>query len=199
MSIGRDGIAGLVLLAVSLVLFLVVQACPPKLPIVPIGPGFYPRIVLAFMAAASALLVSRTCRTRCAPAQPAARAPQLWLGGRSPSRSSAATWRCCRCSAFASPPSLFVAALQALSTGREAAAMGGCSLASRSAPPAASTLVFERYLLVLLPRGAGRASDMLELLGHGLVTILQWKYLLPLFAARWSAWSAARCRASPSP
>ena len=56
MSIGRDGIAGLVLLAISLVL-LVKSFQLPSLPIVPVGPGFYPAIVLSFMAAASALLV----------------------------------------------------------------------------------------------------------------------------------------------
>ncbi|HKH01255.1 MAG TPA: tripartite tricarboxylate transporter TctB family protein, partial [Bradyrhizobium sp.] len=56
MSIGRDGIAGLILLAISLVL-LVQSSQLPSLPIVPVGPGFYPAIVLSFMAAASALLV----------------------------------------------------------------------------------------------------------------------------------------------
>jgi len=56
MSMGRDGIAGLVLLAISLVL-LVQSFQLPSLPIVPVGPGFYPAIVLSFMAAASALLV----------------------------------------------------------------------------------------------------------------------------------------------
>jgi hypothetical protein len=56
MRLGRDGIAGLVGLAVSLVL-LPLSFGLPKLPIVPIGPGFYPAIVLAFMAVTSAVLV----------------------------------------------------------------------------------------------------------------------------------------------
>ncbi len=56
MSIGRDGITGLILLAISL--FLLFKSFQlPSLPIVPVGPGFYPAIVLSFMAAASALLV----------------------------------------------------------------------------------------------------------------------------------------------
>ena len=72
MSIGRDGIAGLVLLAISLVL-LVQSFQLPSLPIVPVGPGFYPAIVLSFMAAASALLVVQdvlniACRPRPASA-----------------------------------------------------------------------------------------------------------------------------------
>ena len=56
MSIGRDGIAGLILFGISLVL-LIQSFKLPKLPIVPVGPGFYPAIVLSFLAAASALLV----------------------------------------------------------------------------------------------------------------------------------------------
>jgi hypothetical protein len=56
MRLGRDRIAGLVGLAVSLVL-LPLSFGLPKLPIVPIGPGFYPAIVLAFMAVTSAVLV----------------------------------------------------------------------------------------------------------------------------------------------
>ncbi len=56
MRLGRDGIAGLVGLTVSLVL-LPLSFGLPKLPIVPIGPGFYPAIVLVFMAVTSGVLV----------------------------------------------------------------------------------------------------------------------------------------------
>ena len=50
MRLGRDGIAGLIGLAVSLA--LLPQALNlPKLPIVPVGPGFYPTIVLVFLGA----------------------------------------------------------------------------------------------------------------------------------------------------
>src|ERR1700752_5180663 len=56
MSIGRDGITGLILFGISLVP-LIQSFKLPKLPIVPVGPGFYPAIVLSFLAAASALLV----------------------------------------------------------------------------------------------------------------------------------------------
>jgi putative tricarboxylic transport membrane protein len=61
MSLGRDGVVGLILLAISLA--LLVQAFQlPRLPIVPVGPGFYPGIVLVFMAAMSALLVVQDIR-----------------------------------------------------------------------------------------------------------------------------------------
>jgi hypothetical protein len=54
--LGRDGIAGLVCLAGSLGLLALTRGLPhPAL--VPIGPGFYPRIVLGVTAALSALLV----------------------------------------------------------------------------------------------------------------------------------------------
>ena len=52
MRLGRDGIAGLIGLAISLFL-LPLSFGLPKLPIVPIGPGFYPAIVLVFMAVTS--------------------------------------------------------------------------------------------------------------------------------------------------
>ena len=47
---------------------------------------------------------------------------------------------------------------------------------------AVTYLVFERYLHgAAAARHLDRVVTMLELLGHGLVTIPQWKYLLPLF------------------
>jgi hypothetical protein len=76
MRLGRDGIAGLVGLAISLVL-LPLSFGLPKLPIVPIGPGFYPAIVLAFMAVTSAVLVIQDIIAQrraagAAPSEPAA-------------------------------------------------------------------------------------------------------------------------------
>lgn len=56
MRFGRDAIAGLIGLAISLFL-LPFSFGLPRLPIVPIGPGFYPALVLTFMAVACALLV----------------------------------------------------------------------------------------------------------------------------------------------
>ncbi len=56
MRLGRDGIAGLIGLAVSLALLPFAFGLP-KLPIVPVGPGFYPALVLTFMAIVSGLLV----------------------------------------------------------------------------------------------------------------------------------------------
>jgi hypothetical protein len=73
MRLGRDGIAGLIGLAVSLVL-LPLSFGLPKLPIVPIGPGFYPAIVLVFLAVTSAALLVQDmmAQRRARPAAPGA-------------------------------------------------------------------------------------------------------------------------------
>ena len=54
--LGRDGIAGLVGLAGSLGLLALTRGLPQSA-LVPIGPGFYPRIVLGVTAALSAVLL----------------------------------------------------------------------------------------------------------------------------------------------
>jgi hypothetical protein len=56
MTLGRDGIAGLVCLVGSLLLLWVSRALPQPA-LVPIGPGFYPRILFGVTAVLSAALV----------------------------------------------------------------------------------------------------------------------------------------------
>lgn len=56
MMLGRDGIAGFVCLAVSIWLLVLTIGLPPPV-MVPIGPAFYPRIVLVFMALCSVILI----------------------------------------------------------------------------------------------------------------------------------------------
>ena len=53
MKIGKDGWAGLAILIASLVLFGLTLGLKDS-PLVPVGPGFYPRIVLGITAALSA-------------------------------------------------------------------------------------------------------------------------------------------------
>jgi putative tricarboxylic transport membrane protein len=155
MSIGRDGIAGLILLAISLVL-LVKSFQLPSLPIVPVGPGFYPAIVLSFMAAASALLVLQDLLKR--------RVPAAAEAGEAPRRN----YRLVVIAfaivggyvallplvGFRVATVLFVGSLQA-ALGRPRTARQWMVLAAIALGTAAvSYFVFERYLLVLLPRGA---------------------------------------------
>ena len=155
MSIGRDGIAGLVLLAISLVL-LVKSFQLPSLPIVPVGPGFYPAIVLSFMAVASALLVLQDLLKQRAPAAAdATEAPRrnyrlvviaFAIVG--------AYVALLPLLGFRVATILFVGALQAAlgqpRTARQWAVLAAIALGTTMV----SYFVFERYLLVLLPRGA---------------------------------------------
>ena len=155
MSIGRDGIAGLVLLAISLVL-LVQSFQLPSLPIVPVGPGFYPAIVLSFMAAASALLVVQDVMKQRAPAEAAVSdAPRrnyrlvviafAIVGG---------YVALLPLLGFRIATVLFVGTLQAALDRPKSARQWAVLAAIALGTAAVSYIVFERYLLVLLPRGA---------------------------------------------
>ena len=72
MRLSRDGIAALVILAASVVLFVLTLGLKSSA-MVPIGPGFYPRIVLGIAAFFSLLLLASDVLTqRRAPAPVAA-------------------------------------------------------------------------------------------------------------------------------
>lgn len=69
---GRDGIAGLVCLVTSLGLFAGTMGLPGPSLLVPVGPAFYPRIVLGITAVLSAVLVVTDVIGHAArPAEPA--------------------------------------------------------------------------------------------------------------------------------
>jgi putative tricarboxylic transport membrane protein len=154
MSLSRDGIAGLVLLGISLA--LLVQAFQlPSLPIVPVGPGFYPSIVLGFMAAMSALLVVQDLARRPEPA--AATPPEATRDY----RRVAIAFGVVGAYVFLLPllgfrlaTALFVAVLQAVIERPRTLRRYAVVLAIAVVTAVATYLVFERYLLVLLPRGA---------------------------------------------
>lgn len=154
MSIGRDGIVGLVLLAISL--FLLVKSFQlPSLPIVPVGPGFYPAIVLSFLAAASALLVLQDLAKR--------RTPATAAPGASPRKNYrlvliafaivGAYVAVLPLAGFRLATVLFVGALQAVLRRPQTAWQWAVLAAVACGTAMLSYVVFERYLLVLLPRG----------------------------------------------
>ena len=60
---GRNGIVGLVCLSMSVWLLFLTGGLPPAI-MVPIGPAFYPRLVLSFMAVLSVLLIVMDWRVR---------------------------------------------------------------------------------------------------------------------------------------
>jgi hypothetical protein len=152
---GRDGIAGLICLGVSLVL-LVLSLRLPQMPLVPVGPGFWPQIVLVGMMLLSATLVVNDWRARrmatpsAAPAD--ARRPAYGLVLQSfivfgiyVALMPLLGYRIATV--------LFVAALQALLE-PPATPRGWLWLAIIALGTSAMTyLAFERYLSVLLPRG----------------------------------------------
>jgi hypothetical protein len=53
----RNLVVGLVCLAISVWLLLLTRGLPPAI-MVPVGPAFYPRVVLSFMALLSVLLIA---------------------------------------------------------------------------------------------------------------------------------------------
>jgi putative tricarboxylic transport membrane protein len=157
MKLGRDGIAGLIGLAISL--FLLPHAVGlPRLPIVPIGPGFYPTLVLTFLAITCALLVVQDA---VAQRRPAAATAQT-APAEPPRAYSLVAWAFVTVATyivllpllgFRIATVLFVAAFQ-LVLERPATPRQWMTLVAIAIGTSAVTYVaFERYLTVLLPRG----------------------------------------------
>jgi hypothetical protein len=150
--IGRDGVAGLVCLALAAGLFALTIGLPQP-PLLPIGPAFYPRIVLGVMAALSVALViedvaARRRRGAAAPAATSDRGRVLL------------TFVLFALYVVAIPELgfriatlLFVAALQAgldpPRTVRDWTRVAAVAVATVFA----TYVMFEQYLYVLLPRG----------------------------------------------
>lgn len=158
MKLGRDGVVGLIGLSISLL--LLPQAFGlPKLSIVPIGPGFYPALVLVFMAITSAILLLQDVV-----AQRRAGGEVGDEGGAAPKRAYdlvAAAFAVIAAYVVLLPllgyriaTVAFVAAFQLLlerpATPRQWAVLTTVAIGTS----VVTYIVFERYLLVLLPRGA---------------------------------------------
>ena len=148
-SISRDGIAGLVCLAGALIL-LYASLGLPQPALVPIGPGFYPRILLTATAVLSAILViiDVLSRGRAAVTRPAQY------------RLVVAAFAIFAAYVVALPllgyrvaTLLFVAALQAALEPPRSARRWALLLVVAFATSAITYYVFEGYLSVLLPRG----------------------------------------------
>jgi putative tricarboxylic transport membrane protein len=160
MKLGRDGIVGLIGLAVSLVLLPHALGLP-RLPIVPIGPGFYPALVLVFLAVTCALLVVQDVSAQRRPAPPAAESqappaapPRAYGLVVAAFVTVAAYIVLLPLLGFRIATALFVAAFQ-LVLERPATARQWLMLAVVAVGTAAVTyIVFDQYLTVLLPRGA---------------------------------------------
>jgi len=149
LKLSKDGWGGLAVLAASLLLFGLTLGLKPS-PLVPIGPGFYPRIVLGITAILAAALIAFDLAGRKKP--PSAEKPAygavvlhfavfgVYV--------AALPWLGFRIATFA-----YVAATNAL-LDVPRAPRGWLRVALLAlATTLATYFVFERYLLVLLPRG----------------------------------------------
>ena len=149
MKLSKDGWTGLAVLAASLVLFALTLDLRPS-PLVPIGPGFYPRIVLGITAVLALSLVVFDLLEGSAPAVSQALNYRLVLFvfvvfalyvGALPYLG------------FRIATAAFVAALQAVldppKGARRWVAVGVTALVTTLV----CYVLFERYLQVLLPRG----------------------------------------------
>lgn len=149
MKLSKDGWSGLAVLAASLFLLGLTLELKPS-PLVPIGPGFYPRIVLGLTAVLAAALVLFDLR-KAKQARPAGKADyasvalHFALFGL---YAVALPWLGFRVATFA-----YVAAANALMAPPQGW-KGWVRVAAIALVTALATyIVFERYLTVLLPRG----------------------------------------------
>lgn len=154
----RDGIAGLICLALSLGMLVLTRGLAQS-SLVPIGPDFYPRIVLIIMAVLSAMLIASDLwqqRSRTAPAvagaEPAAEKRNYLLVGITFAVFAGYVVLLpllgYRVSTF-----IFMAALQSVFEMPRNAKRWTVVLVSALATTVLTYIVFEHYLSVLLPRG----------------------------------------------
>jgi hypothetical protein len=149
LKLSREGWAGLASLVASLVLFALTLDLKPN-PLVPIGPGFYPRIVLGLSAALSAALLLFD-----------------FLAKRESKPSGGANYRLVLLVfvvfgiyvalipglGFRMATFVFIAALQSLLEPPKGAKGWIVVLATALITTFVTYYLFERYLQVLLPRG----------------------------------------------
>ena len=158
MRLTQNGVAGLVCLALSIALLILSRGLPQS-SFVPVGPDFYPRIVLAIMALLSALLVAadfwpRTPQTdvAAAGAAPAQEKRNYRLVGAAYAVFTGYVIVLplvgYRISTF-----VFMAVLQAVIEPPRSSRRWALLLLSALVSAAVTYVVFDGYLSVLLPRG----------------------------------------------
>ena len=150
---GRDGYTGLVVVAASLALLAGTMGLE-RHPMVPVGPGFYPRIVLSITALmALALFVADIVRHRRAPGTDVVLTASRYGLVTAAFAVFAVYVLTLPFVGFRVGTFVFVAALQALLDPPRGLRRWVILLAVAAITSAATYFVFERYLHVLLPRG----------------------------------------------
>jgi hypothetical protein len=156
----RDGISGIVCLAISIWLWILTFYLPPAA-IVSIGPAFYPRIVLSLLGLLSAILIVMDLRAMSALRAAGAAAPVAVPSGQQPNyRLVLLTFILFGLYIFLLPglgfriaTFLFVLALQIALEWPQSTKHWLLAAAVAVATSFACHFVFEDYLSVLLPRG----------------------------------------------
>lgn len=154
----RDGVAGLICLALSIGLLLLSRGLPQS-SFVPVGPEFYPRIVLVIMAVLSVMLIASDLwrqRTQSAAvaagAEPAPEKRNYRLVGMT-FAVFAGYVILLPLFGYRVATFLFMVALQAVIDPPRGARRWVVVMVSALATAAVSYVVFNDYLSVLLPRG----------------------------------------------
>jgi putative tricarboxylic transport membrane protein len=161
--LSRDGIAGLVCLALSIGLFMLTFGLPPAA-MVPIGPAFYPRLVILLFGLLSVILIVLDL---CAPSSLRSGAATGVAPG-TPTAGAQPNYRLVLATfvefglyivalpliGFRISTFLFVLALELTLEWPRDARRWALMVAVAIATTAACYFVFESYLSVLLPRGA---------------------------------------------
>jgi len=153
--LGRDGVAGLICLGLSIALLVMTRGLPQSA-LVPIGPGFYPQIVLGIMAVLSIMLIAADAwsHRRSRGAVPAA-APEVrnYPLVTTTFAVFAAYVLLLPFLGFRVGTFLFVMALQAVLQKPQGWRRWTMIVAAALAAVIVTYLAFEVYLSVLLPRG----------------------------------------------
>jgi putative tricarboxylic transport membrane protein len=162
MMLGRDGIAGLVCLALSIGLFMLTFGLPSA-EMIPVGPAFYPRVVILLLGLLSVILIVLDLRAmRGARSTASVLAPSTAGMDAQPNHGlvlatfvefglyvAALPLIGFRLSTF-----LFVLALEVTLEWPRDARRWVLAVSVAVATSAACYFVFEKYLSVLLPRGS---------------------------------------------
>lgn len=155
----RDGVAGLVCLAISIWLLLLTRGLPPAI-MVPIGPAFYPRVVLLIMVVLSLVLIGLDVLTAAQRRAATAAAPEV-AAPRPNYMLVLATFvefglyiALLPGLGFRIATVVFVLALQATLEWPQSWKRWALAIVIAIATSLVCHLVFEDYLSVILPRGS---------------------------------------------
>jgi putative tricarboxylic transport membrane protein len=157
--LGRDGVAGIICLGLSIALLVLTRGLPQSA-MVPVGPDFYPRIVLSIMAVLSVMLIAADVLSHWRSRRGATSAGVTAVADHRNYRLVAVTFAVFAVYVLLLPylgfriaTFLFVAALQVVLGKPQGLRRWSLVITAALATVIVTYLAFEIYLSVLLPRG----------------------------------------------